>query len=439
MADHRPLSELREAPKRVLVSLKSLPTRIRVALTESPARARNRAVAAGCAAAAALLIGGGAWAAASAPAPMPVPADPPTAAALPSEDGGSQGTEPVAVALKVTAEGYTDQSSPLVAVVTGTEAAPAGAGSEGADAAETQEQGAKVDFAHAVTPAEVQAGSAAVELKPGTYTVSFVSPVNGDGSIYKVPAPVEVTVPAPEEEAEGESKAEPETPRVEVKLDPVPADQVTKEQLDEIKSDLADAVAKGDSTLSGDKGSSATDTADKNAGQAPVSKGEEPKPAEEPKAEEQKPAEGGGSGAQPGGASQPSGNSQGSSGSQSSGGGGSSSQSSGGGSQSSGGGAPQQPARKWVPEQGHNEPVYENVWVPNVQYIRHPKFVCNGCGAAFGSVDAWGDHDFAYCEKGDFSHGTYLDDSYTETVDNGHYEKKQTGQKWVVDVPGHWE
>ncbi len=429
MADHQPLQELREASRRVLVSIKAVPGRLREALTASPNRVRNRAVAAGCCAAAALLVGVGAWAAASAPGALPVPAEPPTAAALPSEDGGSQGTEPVAVALKVTAEGYTDQSSPLVAVVTGTEAAPAGAGSEGADAAETQEQGAKVDFAHAVTPAEVQAGSAAVELKPGTYTVSFVSPVNGDGSIYKVPAPVEVTVPAPEEEAEGESKAEPETPRVEVKLDPVPADQVTKEQLDEIKSDLADAVAKGDSTLSGDKGSSATDTADKNAGQAPVSKGEEPKPAEEPKAEEQKPAEGGGSDSS---SSQPSGGG--------STGGGSSSQSSGGGGQSSGGGAPQQPAKKWVPEQGHNEPVYENVWVPNVSYVRHERWECSACGQSFSSGSAIDDHVWGTYGDADHPNGaSAIDNSYTETVDNGHYEKKQTGQKWVVDVPGHWE
>lgn len=37
------------------------------------------------------------------------------------------------------------------------------------------------------------------------------------------------------------------------------------------------------------------------------------------------------------------------------------------------------------------------------------------------------------------NHGSYVDDPHTETVDNGHYERRQTGTKWVVDVPGHWE
>lgn len=424
MADHQPLQELREASRRVLVSIKAVPVRLREALTASPNRVRNRAVAAGCCAAAALLVGAGAWAAA-APGALPVPGEPPAAATRAADEGAAG---PVAVALEVSAEGYTEQSSPLVAVVTGTEGAAVGT------------EGAEVDFAHAVSAEEVSSGTASVELKPGTYTVSFVSPVNQDGSVYKVPEPQEVTVAAPEGEADDGGTA-PESPKVDVKLDPVPADQVTKEDLDKIKSDLADAVAKGDGTLSGDAGSQATDKAEENASKAPASKPAEEGQKPEEKPAEQKPADSQTSGSSGSGSS---GGGQSSGGGSSSGGQSSSSVGSSGGGQSSGGsgssgGGSTAPAKKWVPEQGHYEPVYENVWVPNVQYIRHPKFVCNGCGASFSSVDAWGDHDFAYCEKGDFSHGTYLDDSYTETVDNGHYEKKQTGQKWVVDVPGHWE
>lgn len=424
MADHQPLQELREASRRVLVSIKAVPVRLREALTASPNRVRNRAVAAGCCAAAALLVGAGAWAAA-APGALPVPGEPPAAATRAADEGAAG---PVAVALEVSAEGYTEQSSPLVAVVTGTEGAAVGT------------EGAEVDFAHAVSAEEVSSGTASVELKPGTYTVSFVSPVNQDGSVYKVPEPQEVTVAAPEGEADDGGTA-PESPKVDVKLDPVPADQVTKEDLDKIKSDLADAVAKGDGTLSGDAGSQATDKAEENASKAPASKPAEEGQKPEEKPAEQKPADSQTSGSSGSGSS---GGGQSSGGGSSSGGQSSSSVGSSGGGQSSGGsgssgGGSTAPAKKWVPEQGHYEPVYENVWVPNVQYIRHPKFVCNGCGASFSSVDAWGDHDFAYCEKGDFSHGTYLDDSYTETVDNGRYEKKQTGQKWVVDVPGHWE
>lgn len=421
MADHQPLQELREASRRVLVSIKAVPVRLREALTASPNRVRNRAVAAGCCAAAALLVGAGAWAAA-APGALPVPGEPPTAATRAADDGEAG---PVAVALEVSAEGYTEQSSPLVAVVTGTEGAAVGT------------EGAEVDFAHAVSAEEVSSGTASVELAPGTYTVSFVSPVNQDGSIYRVPEPQEVTVAAPD------AGAEPEAPRVDVELDPVPADQVTKEDLDKIKSDLADAVAKGDGTLAGDAGSEATSKAEENAPKAPASKPAEGGQKPEEKPAEEKPSDGGqtsgssGSGSSDGGQSSGGGSS---SGGQSSSSGGSSGggQSSGGSGSSSGGSTA--PAKKWVPEKGHYEPVYESVWVPNVQYIRHERWQCSACGSMFSSGDAMDAH--VWGTYGDAQHpngASDIDQSYTEQVDNGHYEQRPTGQKWVVDVPGHWE
>lgn len=416
MADHQPLQELREASRRVLVSIKAVPGRLREALTASPNKVRNRILAAGCCAAAALLVGAGAWAAV-APGALPVPGEPPAAATRAADDGEAG---PVAVALEVSAEGYTEQSSPLVAVVTGTEGATVGT------------EGAEVDFAHAVSAEEVSSGTASVELAPGTYTVSFVSPVNQDGSIYRVPEPQEVTVAAPD------AGAEPEAPRVDVELDPVPADQVTKEDLDKIKSDLADAVAKGDGTLSGDARSEATSKAEENASKAPASKPAEEGQKPEEKPAEEKPSDGGqtsgssGSGSSGGGQSSGDGSS---SGGQSSSSGGSS-----GGGQSSGGSGSTAPAKKWVPEKGHYEPVYENVWVPNVSYVRHERWECSSCGNMFSSGDAMDAH--VWGTYGDAQHpngASAIDDSYTETVDNGHYEKKQTGQKWVVDVPGHWE
>lgn len=95
----------------------------------------------------------------------------------------------------------------------------------------------------------------------------------------------------------------------------------------------------------------------------------------------------------------------------------------------------QQSGKVWVPEKGHNEPVYEDVWVADKKLVETAK--CNGCGKVFDSPAAHQDHDFEMFEKGDLSHGTYTKSS--KVVDNGHYEKKQTGTKWVVDVPGHWE
>lgn len=76
----------------------------------------------------------------------------------------------------------------------------------------------------------------------GTYTVTFISPVNADGSIYKVPSK-KVTA----------GKAD-KTVTTGVTFDKVDADKVTKDDLTAIAKDVAEAVKKGDSTLTGDKG-----------------------------------------------------------------------------------------------------------------------------------------------------------------------------------------
>lgn len=79
--------------------------------------------------------------------------------------------------------------------------------------------------------------------KSGTYTVTFISPVNADGSIYKVPSK-KVTA----------GKADKKTASTDVTFNKVDADKVTKDDLTVIAKDVAAAVKKGDSTLTGDKG-----------------------------------------------------------------------------------------------------------------------------------------------------------------------------------------
>lgn len=79
--------------------------------------------------------------------------------------------------------------------------------------------------------------------KSGTYTVTFISPVNADGSIYKVPS---------KKVAAG--KADKKTASTDVTFNKVDADKVTKDDLTAIAKDVAAAVKKGDSTLTGDKG-----------------------------------------------------------------------------------------------------------------------------------------------------------------------------------------
>lgn len=102
---------------------------------------------------------------------------------------------------------------------------------------------------------------------------------------------------------------------------------------------------------------------------------------------------------------------------------------------------PAQSKKKWVAEQGHWETDYSQVWVPNVMYTRHPRFWVNHGGTLIGPFDS---DDAAYAwifndgENGGIG-GSVVNDSYTTSEDQGHYEQQATGQHWVVDVPGHWE
>ena len=107
-------------------------------------------------------------------------------------------------------------------------------------------------------------------------------------------------------------------------------------------------------------------------------------------------------------------------------------------SSGSGGSTSSQPSAKWVPDQGHYEDVTEQVWVPNIVYTMHEKYVCNACGASFSSKQAFYDHSDKMWEQGQ-DHGGYTNDSYETKEDHGHYDTKVTGRRWVVDVPGHWE
>lgn len=113
------------------------------------------------------------------------------------------------------------------------------------------------------------------------------------------------------------------------------------------------------------------------------------------------------------------------------------SQSSGSNNSSSNGGS----QKKWIPEQGHWETDYSQVWVPNVVYTRYPRFWVNHGGTMVGSFDSE-DAAYSWSENDAFSGGiggSIVDDSYTTSEDQGHYEQKATGQHWVVDVAGHWE
>ena len=162
---------------------------------------------------AALLIGGGGYAIthAGVTGKANVPA------VSQSKDDEKQDMEFV---LEVKAKGWdADTSTPVIAHI------------EGADGA--------VDFYTAIDANKqvtVKVG------KSGTYTVTFISPVNADGSIYKVPSKRITAGKTDKTAATG------------VTFDKVDADKVTKDDLTAIAKDVAEAVKKGDSTLTGDKG-----------------------------------------------------------------------------------------------------------------------------------------------------------------------------------------
>lgn len=153
-----------------------------------------------------------------------------------------QESRTVDVTLSVTADhGWDENSTPAIAHI----------------------EGDDVDFYHAVTPdADGNKGTSTVELAEGDYTVSFVSPVNSDGSafdIYDTGAPVDITVDADAKTA----------PAVNCPMAQIPADKVTDDMLVHIVGQTKDAIEKGDETLKGDAGTGILDKLDGNVAKNP--------------------------------------------------------------------------------------------------------------------------------------------------------------------------
>lgn len=153
-----------------------------------------------------------------------------------------QESRTVDVTLNVTADnGWDENSTPAIAHIEGND----------------------VDFYHAVTPdAEGNKGTSTVALAEGDYTVSFVSPVNSDGSafdIYDTGAPVDITVDADAKTA----------PAVNCPMAQIPADKVTDDMLADIVDKTKDAIKKGDETLKGDAGTGILDKLDGNVAKNP--------------------------------------------------------------------------------------------------------------------------------------------------------------------------
>ena len=163
---------------------------------------------------AALLIGGGSYALAH--AGRGVGSNTPAVSQKADDE-----KQDMALSLEVKAEGWdADTSTPVIAHI------------EGADG--------EMDFYTAI------AANKKVSLtvgESGVYNVSFIPPVNADGSTYKA-ASGEVTAVNTDEKTGG----------IVITLEKVDKDKVTEDDLTAIAKDVAEAVKKGDSTLTGERG-----------------------------------------------------------------------------------------------------------------------------------------------------------------------------------------
>lgn len=134
--------------------------------------------------------------------------------------------------IEVTAEGWEEETStPVIAHI-------------------VSEDG-EVDFYHAFDANE-QADIAVDGA--GVYEVSFISPINGDGSIYRVGDPVTVDTG---------NESDVETGKV--TFEKIPAADTTADELTNIIKDISEAVKKGDETLMGENGVAIIEKAETNA------------------------------------------------------------------------------------------------------------------------------------------------------------------------------
>lgn len=280
------------------------------------------------------LIGGGVWYAAS---QKPEPKEP-----MPIEQTEKQ--EQQVIQLGAKADGWVKgESSPVIAHIVNKEE--------------------KVDYYHAYDANEPHALDVPAE---GEYEVSFISPVDKDGSIYEVPKTAKVKSEA--EDKDGKARGD-ELP---FEFKPIAADKSDADALNAIVKSVGDAAKKGDETLTGANGTKVIELVKENAKANPNADkdkvDEESQKAEEGVTDEPSGGNTGASKPETGGSNCGSGSS-GNSGSN-------------GGSSNSGGGSEPQHTHNWVPQTTvvHHDAVYGT----GVE--------CNGCFAQFDSYGAWKAH-----------------------------------------------
>lgn len=280
--------------------------------------------------------------------------------------------------------------------------------------------------------------------KSGTYTVTFISPVNADGSIYKVPSKRITAGKTDKTAATG------------VTFDKVDADKVTKDDLTAIAKDVAEAVKKGDSTLTGDKGAEVVKkfednikknpNADTDAVEKETEKAEETTKEDKSDAKTPETSDGKKDNGKAAGSSDNSGNKSNSSSKKDEGK--SDSKPNGGNSSNSGSSSKKDdtPAHQhnWVAQTKtvHHDAQYKTVHHDAVTHqvwhdpVTEEHYICNQCGADITS-DPWGHINNSLMNGGNCGsyHSTYV------TVKQGYYETVTDEAAWdeQVQVSAAWD
>jgi hypothetical protein len=146
-------------------------------------------------------------------------------------------------AVKIEAEGVTDDSSPLITRYVCIDGADEG-----------------VEFYHATSASDAIEGKDSVRLTEGTWEITAIPIINADGSI---------TTPAGggEQAVSGASK---DSGNTEFTGDTKPAENVTQDDIDKVLDKVNEAVSKGDGTLTGDAGKDVVNKVTDNASKAPA-------------------------------------------------------------------------------------------------------------------------------------------------------------------------
>lgn len=329
------------------------------------------------------LIGGGVWYAAS---QKPEPKEP-----TPIEQTEKQ--EQHVIQLGAKADGWVKgESSPVIAHIVNKEE--------------------KVDYYHAYDANEPHALDVPAE---GEYEVSFISPVDKDGSTYEVPKTAKVKSEV--EEKEGKDAGD-ELP---FEFKPIAADKADADALNAIVKSIGEAVKKGDETLTGAKGTKVIELVKDNAKANPNADkdkvNEESQKAEEGVTDE------------PSSASKPeTGGSNGGSGSSGNSG-------SNGGSSNSGDGSKPQHAHNWVAETTtvYHDAVYETTYIHHDAIVEY-RCICNGCHADITGFETshFKENFFNGCQSYTNTPVTVQDawdEPVQQLVKDAYYEEVPTGRK----------